>query len=297
MLLVPLFLNCGSWLKNADGSYKIKNANTNCYIGQIVSNGTGVHMPIGDDGVGDYVITKGLAANKFILKNGSHMLNAFQGDANTIIADYAGNHSGDTGSNWVIKKVTTVPVSITDAKYATVAFPFTTKVATEGVKAYYATGAADGMITLVEYPEGVIPANQGALLYNANGATTANLTIEATSSNTVENNILMPTTAKRSGFTANDTYVLAKNAEGEAAFLKNDLTVVPANKAYVATTNIPVGSSSNVLNFNFGQTTGINGVVAADKAGVQYFDLQGRRVLYPAHGIFVTNNGKKVFVK
>lgn len=281
---------------NTDGSYKIKNANTNCCIGQIVSNNTGVHMPISDDGVGDYVITKGLAANKFILKNNSHMLNAFQGDANTIIADYAGNHSGDTGSNWVIKKVTTVPVSITDAKYATVAFPFATKVATEGVKAYYATGAAEGLITLVEYPEGIIPANQGALLYNANGATTANLTIEATS-NTVENNILMPTTAKRSGFTANDTYVLAKNTEGEAAFLKNGLTVVPANKAYVATGNIPAGSSSNVLNFNFGQTTGINGVVAADKAGVQYFDLQGRRVLYPAHGIFVTNNGKKVFVK
>lgn len=282
---------------NEDGSYKIKNANTNCCIGQIVSNNTGVHMPISDDGVGDYVITKGLAANKFILKNNSHMLNAFQGDANTIIADYNGNHSGDTGSNWVIKKVTTVPVSITDAKYATVAFPFATKVATEGVKAYYATGAADGMITLVEYPDGIIPANKGALLYNANGATTANLTIEATSSNTVENNILMPTTAKRSGFTANDTYVLAKNAAGEAAFLKNGLTVVPANKAYVATGNIPAGSSSNVLNFNFGQTTGINGVVAADKAGVQYFDLQGRRVLYPAHGIFVTNNGKKVFVK
>lgn len=281
---------------NADGSYKIKNANTNCCIGQIVSNGTGVEMPINNNGAGDYVITKGLAANKFILKNGSHMLNAYQGNTNTIIADYAGNHTGDTGSNWVIKKVTTVPVSITDAKYATVAFPFATKVATAGVKAYYATGAADGMITLVEYPEGIIPANQGALLYNEAGATTANLTVEATDK-TVEGNILMPATAKRSGFTANDTYVLAKNSANEAAFLKNGLTVVPANKAYVATEKIPAGSSSNVLNFNFGQVTGINGVVAADKAGVQYFDLQGRRVLYPAHGIFVTNTGKKVFVK
>lgn len=281
---------------NADGSYKIKNANTNCCIGQIESNGKGVEMPIGNDGAGDYVITKGQAANKFILKNASHMLNAYQGDDNTIIADYNGNHTGDTGSNWVIKKVTTVPVSITDAKYATVAFPFATKVATAGVKAYYATGAADGMITLVEYPEGIIPANQGALLYNEAGATTANLTVEATDK-TVEGNKLMPATAKRSGFAANETYVLAKNSANEAAFLKNGLTVVPANKAYVATENIPAGSSSNVLNFNFGQVTGINGVVAADKAGVQYFDLQGRRVLYPAHGIFVTNTGKKVFVK
>lgn len=281
---------------NADGSYKIKNANTNCCIGQVVSNGTGVEMPINNNGAGDYVITKGRAANNFILKNGSHMLNAFQGDHNTIIADYNGNNSGDTGSNWVIKKVTTVPVSITDAKYATVAFPFATKVATADVKAYYATGAADGMITLVEYPEGIIPANQGALLYNEAGATTANLEI-VTTDKAVEGNKLMPATAKRTGFTANSTYVLAKNTAGEAAFLKNGLTVVPANKAYVAAENIPAGNGSNVLNFNFGQVTGINGVVAADKAGVQYFDLQGRRVLYPAHGIFVTNTGKKVFVK
>lgn len=282
---------------NADGSYKIKNANTNCCIGQIVSNGTGVEMPINNNAAGDYVITKGLAANKFILKNGSHMLNAYQGNTNTIIADYNGNHSDDTGSNWVIKKVTTVPVSITDAKYATVAFPFATKVATADVKAYYATGAADGMITLVEYPEGIIPANQGALLYNEAGATTANLEI-VTTEKTVEGNKLMPATAKRSGFAANETYVLAKNSANEAAFLKNGLTVVPANKAYIAAETIPADNNgSNVLNFNFGQVTGINGVVAADKAGVQYFDLQGRRVLYPAHGIFVTNTGKKVFVK
>ena len=279
---------------NADGSYKIKNANTNCCIGQILQDAKAVEMPISNGGAGNYVITKGKAANKFLLKDGSNLLNAYGGDNNTIIANY--NDANDNGSNWVIKKVTTVPVSITDAKYATVAFPFATKVATAGVKAYYATGAADGMITLVEYPEGIIPANQGALLYNEAGATTADLTVEATDK-TVEGNILMPATAKRAGFDANATYVLAKNAAGEAAFLKNGLTVVPANKAYVATENIPAGSGSNVLNFNFGQVTGINGVVAADKAGVQYFDLQGRRVLYPAHGIFVTNTGKKVFVK
>ena len=153
------------------------------------------------------------------------------------------------------------------------------------------------MITLVEYPEGIIPANQGALLYNEAGAITANLEI-VTTDNAVEGNKLMPATAKRTGFTANSTYVLAKNADNEAAFLKNGLTVVPANKAYIAAETIPADNNgSNVLNFNFGQVTGINGVVAADKAGVQYFDLQGRRVLYPAHGIFVTNTGKKVFVK
>lgn len=202
--------------------------------------------------------------------------------------------ANDPANIWQIEKVTTVPVSITDAKYATVAFPFATKVT--GVKAYYATDAANGMITLVEYPEGIIPANEGALLYNEAGATTTNLEI-VTTDKTVNGNKLMPATAKRTGFTANSTYVLAKNTANEAAFLKNGLTVVPANKAYIDAETIPTGTGSNELNFNFGQTTGINGVVAADKAGVQYFDLQGRRVLYPAHGIFVTNTGKKVFVK
>lgn len=204
------------------------------------------------------------------------------------------NAASEKVNIWQIEKVTTVPVSITDAKYATVAFPFATKVT--GVKAYYATDAANGMITLVEYPEGIIPANQGALLYNKAGATTANLEI-VTTDKTVNGNKLLPATAKRAGFTAKSTYVLAKNAANEAAFLKNGLTVVPANKAYIDAETISTGTGSNELNFNFGQTTGINGVVAADKAGVQYFDLQGRRVLYPAHGIFVTNTGKKVFVK
>lgn len=205
--------------------------------------------------------------------------------------------ANDPANIWQIEKVTTVPVAITDAKYATVAFPFATKVATDGVKAYYATAAADGEITLKEYAGGIIPANEGAVLYNEAGATTANLDIVTTES-TVEGNILKPATAKRAGFTANSTYVLAKNSEGNAAFLKSELTVVPANKAYVEAESIPADNNgSNMLNFNFGQVTGINAAVSAEKTGVQYFDLQGRRVLYPVHGIFVTNTGKKVLVK
>lgn len=284
------------FVKTAENAYQLKNVNTRCNSA-FFGNGN-LDMPV-DESYGQSITLKAAisstetADNSYVnIISGNNVIGV-RGDV------YFGTNAAalsDLTNIWQIEKVTTVPVSITDAKYATVAFPFATKVATAGVKAYYATGAADGMITLVEYPEGIIPANQGALLYNEAGATTANLTVEATDK-TVEGNILMPATAKRAGFTANDTYVLAKNSANEAAFLKNGLTVVPANKAYVATENIPAGSSSNVLNFNFGQVTGINGVVAADKAGVQYFDLQGRRVLYPAHGIFVTNTGKKVFVK
>ena len=284
------------FVKTTGNSYQLKNVNTRCNSAFFV--GGNLDMPVNEN-YGQSITLKPALTGESAADN-SYVSIVFDDNLIGVRGDnYYGttaNAASEKVNIWQIEKVTTIPVSITDAKYATVAFPFATKVTTNSVKAYYATSAADGMITLVEYPEGIIPANEGALLFNKAGATTANLEI-VTTENTVKGNKLLPATAKRAGFTANSTYVLAKNAANEAAFLKNGLTVVPANKAYIDAETIPAGTGSNELNFNFGQTTGINGVVAADKAGVQYFDLQGRRVLYPAHGIFVTNTGKKVFVK
>ena len=277
-------------------SYRLKNLNTRCNSAFFV-NGN-LDMPVNEN-YGQSVILKPALTGESAADN-SYVSIVFD---DNLIGIRGNNYYGTTANAasekvniWQIEKVTTVRVFISDAKYATVAFPFSTKVTTNNVKAYYATDAANGMITLVEYPDGIIPANEGALLYNEAGTTIAELEIVPID-RAVIGNKLMPATAKRAGFTANSTYVLAKNTANEAAFLNNGLTVVPANKAYIDAETIPNGASSNELNFNFGQTTGINGVVAADKAGVQYFDLQGRRVLYPAHGIFVTNTGKKVFVK
>lgn len=283
---------------NDNSAYYLYNVNLNAYLGKITADKQGsIAMVANQSEAGAYTLNF-REKNKFNLTLGDHCINAYGGNKGTGLGVWDADGLDADGNNWQLEKVdAAVTAPITDAKYATVAFPFATKVTTANVKAYYATGAADGMITLVEYPEGIIPANQGALLYNGAGATTANLEI-VTTDKAIEGNKLMPATAKREGFEADATYVLAKNAAKEAAFLKNSLTVVPANKAYVDAETIPSDNNgSNVLNFNFGQVTGINGVVAADKAGVQYFDLQGRRVLYPAHGIFVTNTGKKVFVK
>ena len=45
------------------------------------------------------------------------------------------------------------------------------------------------------------------------------------------------------------------------------------------------------------KVTGIDNVNAAAPAAKKYYDLQGRRVLYPAKGIFVTEDGQKVLFK
>ena len=69
---------------------------------------------------------------------------------------------------------------------------------------------------------------------------------------------------------------------------------IAANKAYMNSTTTP----SNMKVFNFGGTsTSINNAVVGNAENNVYYDLNGRRVLYPAHGVFVKANGEKVYIK
>ena len=276
-----------------DGGYKVVNANTGRAFGAVSAVSTGV-QDVDKSEAGDITLQQLSTKVNFILKSGEHRLNAFQGDWNTIVADYTGNHDGDAGNYWKIKKVTTIPVEISEANYATVGFPFAVTIP-EGIKAFVGTSTEDATLVLTEIADGIIPANTGAIIYHE-GATTADFTI-TTGGNAITGNKLSATTAKREGFAGNDTYVLALNEDGNAAFLQSELTTVPANKAFLAASEV-TSSNGGALAFSFGgNTTGVNSAVANDAKDTQYFDLQGRRVLYPANGIFVTNSGKKIFVK
>lgn len=278
---------------NGEGGYKVINANTGRAFSAVSAVAVGV-TDVETAEAGAVTLQQLDSKVNFILKSGEHRLNAFEGDANTIVADYAGNYDTDKGNWWKIKKVTSIPVEIGESNYATVGFPFAVTIP-EGVKAFIGTSTDNASLELTEIEGGIIPANTGAIIYHE-GATTVNFEI-TTGGNTIANNKLSATTAKREGFEANDTYVLAKDSEGKAALLKSELTTVPANKAFLAATEV-ASSEGNALAFHFGgTTTGVNSAVAGKTEGTQYFDLQGRRVLYPSNGIFVTNNGKKVFIK
>lgn len=278
---------------NGEGGYKVINANTGRAFSAVSAVAVGV-TDVETAEAGAVTLQQLDSKVNFILKSGEHRLNAFEGDANTIVADYAGNHDTDKGNWWKIKEVTTIPVAIGESNYATVGFPFAVTIP-EGVKAFIGTSTDNASLELTEIEGGIIPANTGAIIYHE-GATTVNFKI-TTGGNTIANNKLSATTAKREGFEANDTYVLAKDSEGKAALLKSELTTVPANKAFLAASEVS-SSEGNTLAFHFGgTTTGVNSAVAGKTEGTQYFDLQGRRVLYPSNGIFVTNNGKKVFIK
>lgn len=290
------------FVPNDDKSaYYLLNVNLNAYLGKITADNQDKIAMVKDKASTAAYILNHRSGTKFALVLGDHCINAYKGGDFENIGRYDSDGDGkdSDGNTWYLEKVTpSVSVPVSDAKYASVAFPYDTQV-TGDVKAYYASEInTDGVITLSEYADGVIPANQGAILYNDGGATTAVLNILTSSTAAAPTkNYLNAAVTKLAGFEADNTYALGKKGNGEVAFMLNNLTVISANKAYINKSDLTGGSiASNVL--NFGQVaTGVNTVVAGANDGVQYFDLQGRRVLYPAHGIFVTNTGKKVLVK
>ena len=204
----------------------------------------------------------------------------------------------DAGNYWQFIKVTEVPLTIAANDYTTLCLPFNVKLPQSStVKAYYASQAAGDVLKLTEIT-GIIPANEGVILHNTSEAEAAKISLAITTdeATAITDNKLEGVTAKREGYTALKNYVLAaKNST--TGFYKANFTVIAANKAYLPSENI-TNAQGVMMAFSFGdEVTGIDNVNAAAPAAKKYYDLQGRRVLYPAKGIFVTEDGQKVLFK
>lgn len=238
------------------------------------------------------------SVSMFLMKtaDGAKCLNAQNGATSEGVSDYA-NHDADAGNYWQFIKVTEVPLTIAANDYTTLCLPFNVKLP-EGsaVKAYYASAAAGDVLMLKEITGDIIPAKQGVILQNTGVADAAiNLTI-TTDEATLDGNRLVGVTAKREGYDALSNYVLADGNKG-IGFYKANFTAIPANKAYLPVANVQ-NAQGVMMAFSFGdEVTGIDNVNAATPAAKKYYDLQGRRVLYPAKGIFVTEDGQKVLFK
>ena len=302
--------NFGSQLwqltRNADGTYSLVNANTGREAGYITSDASQLQMVVNiGNGNGHYTFkpyTEGTTFDGYDAKSMFLMVDS-EGNHASAASDndhvVANNNQYTNKSNyWQLVKVTSVPVTIKSVGWASVAFPFAVQVPAEsGVKAYFAESADDTRMMLSEITDGIIPANTGVLL-TKDGGCTVNLPI-VTTTTTYPNNKLACATAERDGYASKANYMLSAKT-GTVGFLPSTMTLVPANKAFLPATNITSGSDqAQMLSFYIGgAVTGINDAAAdAHNGNNTYYDLNGRRVLYPAHGIYVTGNGKKVFIK
>lgn len=302
--------NFGSQLwqltRNAEGTYSLVNANTGREAGYITPEASQLQMVVNiGSGNGHYTFkpyTEGTTFDGYDAKSmflmvdseGNHASAASDNDH--VVAN--NNQYANKSNYWQLVKVTSVPVTIKSVGWASVAFPFAVQVPAEsGVKAYFAESADDTRMVLSEIADGIIPANTGVLLAK-DGGCTVNLPI-VTTTTTYPDNKLAYATAERNGYASKANYMLSAKT-GTVGFLPSTMTLVPANKAFLPSTNITSDSGqAQMLNFYIGgAVTGISAATADAHNGTDaYYDLNGRRVLYPAHGIYVTGNGKKVFIK
>ena len=214
-----------------------------------------------------------------------------RGNGESIDRGTGNQPTTDEGYNWVFEPVTTLPVTITDAGYATFYSPVAVTLP-EGLQAFYVSETTDNYAKMAEIVGGVIPANTGVILQGAEN--TYNLTIggEAVA---VEDNKLSGTAAAT--YITEDAYVLSKvnevvgfnwaaqNQQSNSSWLNN------AFKAYLPATT----AESRFLVFNFGDDTetAIEGIEAENTADAVVYDLAGRRVQKAQKGLYIVN-GKKV---
>jgi hypothetical protein len=96
-------------------------------------------------------------------------------------------------------------------------------------------------------------------------------------------------------YNASGMRMLDLDADGKPAFVKANISYIPANKCYLAVSS----SAPDVLKIMTEEeyVTGIEEITAPVKnAEKVIYDLQGRRVQAPAKGLYIVN-GKKVVIK
>lgn len=295
--------------KTADGKYNLLNVNTNSYVNvaamltkdnqdqkdaytiYTTENAFGDGYNATNDSTTMFVMSSSNSTGyKFLNAENGYNQDKFEG-----VATWYDNT--DAGNYWQFIKVTEVPLTIAANDYTTLCLPFNVKLPeNSAVKAYYASAAAGDVLKLTEIT-GIIPANEGVILHNTSEAEAANINLTITTEEaTLTENKLKGVTAKREGYTKLNNYVLAAK-NGATAFYKANFTAIAANKAYLPVANVQ-NAQGVMMAFSFGnEVTGIDNVNAAAPAAKKYYDLQGRRVLYPAKGIFVTEDGQKVLFK
>lgn len=196
---------------------------------------------------------------------------------------------------WFFSELSALTVSVPSCGWLALCLPVPVEAPANAKDGEFciATAAENGELTLAALPGGtVLPAGEPFVLTAPSGY--FYLTFRYTTPSSFSTNLLRGALAGRTGLTAGHFYLLEdRPVEHGAAFYTKDATMVPANTAYLPAENC---GNSPADYYSLQKVTGI-GNVWADSATEEYYDLQGRRVHYPAKGVYVKGNGVKVWRK
>ena len=196
---------------------------------------------------------------------------------------------------WILEEVTDPAVQpkltkTMTAEYATLAAPVALNIPA-GVKAYTVTVDEAKETAILNEVADVIPAGVAVLLKKEGAENSFDFTYAPEGATENENALVgvYKETAVGSDINA---YILGNGSKG-LGFYQMDKTdrTLGANKAYLVLPKEAQAIRSIIIG---GPTTGIEETVAESTGAEEYYDLQGRRVMNPTKGIYVTKSGKKV---
>ena len=180
-------------------------------------------------------------------------------------------------------------VTISSACYATVGASYAMDYSGTDVRAYSA-GVSGGKVELSLITDGIVPANQGTILYCATPGTYAvPVTTETGTCSDTGLGI-----SDGSSATGSNLYVLASRSCTVGFYRWTSDSSLPKGRVYLDA----AAGAPEYLAFSFGQTTDVERVTPAqpkvDEGTV--YNLQGQRVERPVRGLYIMG-GRKVLVK
>lgn len=281
----------------ADG-YKLKNLNAEAYYAAAADNAKMADtdaasvLTIGAGTASDnwtLAVTNNTALGENVYLNARHY-DGPNGNPSSHAVGTWRNGASDAGNLWMLQQVDSVTTTLGEDGYAAIDLPFAVRLP-EGLTAYTTLGEEKAALVLKAIESDVLPAHSPVLL-GGNAGTYA-LTI-------LDGNTVEPLATGFDGVTvrsivssdANRYLLGVEEGTGEAVFNLTTSTNIAANTAYYATTTEGVDAFTLTTN-----TVGINGLTTGTEKGATFYDLSGRRVAKPVHGIFVTGTGKKIVIK
>jgi hypothetical protein len=195
--------------------------------------------------------------------------------------------------DWYITEVTELPVTITEAGYATFYAPVEVTLPAE-VTAHTVT--ANGEVATLSDAISVVPAENGVIL--AGDAGTYNLAVSNTDAKNLEG-ALAGTVAKTLVTKETGAYYVLGVAEGVVGLynpINGENKGAFYNAGHKAYWHIPAASQTAGFRFG-GNTTAIESVLNGVDANAPIYDLSGRRVNNAVKGGIYIKNGKKFIVK
>lgn len=281
--------------------YRIKAANSGNYMSKVYGEYASARLvPAGDANIGSYDLFDtqiNRIGNGISLVHFADSARKNRGVLTASAGGYITDHVDDTTNElWIISEVNEIPVTITSVGYATLHLPFAVTVPDEVIA--YAGIDKETKVTLRDIGK-ALPALTPVVIKSEGGGTfTFPINYDSTEDGTtIENDLLGTLTPYMPEDKTVPYYVFKQAANGNVGFYRVTTFNNPmgANKAYLSS---PAGETASAVKlFGFDEITDIDSAVTNEEADETYYDLQGRRVLYPTNGVFIKGNGQKVLIR